>query len=282
MFHCFSILFIFSFVPSFLSCLKFLDYVSLFCQWFLTIFIYYFVRFSFSIVFSMLPIDFSFYHCFLFSIVFCIFSCFQTGQPGEEPRAAGLETGCWSTEFAVSGRYVTCLPAPQIFCWMPRSDACQIRSSWTRWQLRSKRLRCLLAAMVCSKSQIRDWKESFEVKRYCFAMLALPPVTLLYFSCSLPTHIGIRPEGSYSEVAPCPNKSHSEFRQSAEHESASARVAELEQELRMAGAMSAQVCRHSARFWNATVLKFDEFCGFQLCSFHVVLFSCHVTIHAAF
>ena len=39
-----------------------------------------------------------------------------------------------------------------------------------------------------------------------------------------------------------------EFRQSADHESASARVAELEQELQMAGAMSAQVCRHSARY----------------------------------
>ena len=54
---------------------------------------------------------------------------------------------------------------------------------------------------------------------------------------------------NYTERVPLTQKRLTrEFRQSADHESASARVAELEQELQMAGAMSAQVCRHSARF----------------------------------
>ena len=66
-------------------------------------------------------------------------------------RTKSCRTGCWSVwvviffPHRISCFRQRCLPRPQI---------CQIRSSWTRWQLRSKRLRCCLAAMVSSKSQL--------------------------------------------------------------------------------------------------------------------------------
>ena len=97
-----------------------------------------------------------------------------------------------------------------MICWLPQSDTGQTRSGWTCWQLRrTKRPRCLLAAVVYSNSQIRDWKESLEVKWAPFAALAWlasdETMLSLFFP---PAHFGIRPYELYGEGAVDPDTSH--------------------------------------------------------------------------
>ena len=129
-------------------------------------------------------------------------------QHCEEPRAAGLETGCYNCCFLWSCcdlfspqilRFQAVFPCwdllLKMISWLPRSDTGQIRSSWTRWQLRrTKRPTCLLAAVVCRNSQIGGWKESLEVEWALFA--ALPCLACFWNYVVFhfpPAHVGIRP-----------------------------------------------------------------------------------------
>jgi len=168
-----------------------------------------------------------------------------------------------------------------MICWLPQSDTGQTRSGWTRWQLRrTKRPRCLLAAVVCSNSQICDWKESLEVKWAPFAALAWlasdETMLSLFFP---PAHFGIRPYESYGEGAVDPDTSHTRIQAVC-----GSRVSFCTCGRVGAGTSDgwSNVCPGVPTQPEILKHNVDEFCGFQLCNCHVVLFSCLVTICAVF